>query len=1071
MKAEDWLFALVPESDVATLAGFDPALLGAGVAPQNPRTWLGAVLETIAGRRTYELRIRALLDAEEPFAALRLAANAEVRAVQLPEELASALDLVWSRVRDAAGRQRATAASRFEERELTKDERDLVDLLRTELDAQQLPADRPTLPGGLKQGFDAIERIGQLTVEAERLQGELDRERVKRKEQLQVTALAASKALVDLLFHDDPARRASAAEVLAAVPVLVFDERLDDLRAISTGRLDIVGVRAGPAAPTRASQSVIAPSAPPQGAGTGLELSRASIALIERTPAAVGAVISTSDDLRRARREAENHPLHRQAQLLICASRAASNPALANALLGQGLLVTAKRFLFEENKVRLARSIATDAVAAIVASAEHYDSIAAEEAVMILLLCRLWAPLQAQGRRGRSQPAELRHDLGKFIRWIEEAGELEAIGQVWARASMDVAPEILNVVCPHTANVDALWTACALALVRQENLIDAPEVALEKLLTLLAPASPPALLREATLRMARELAAAEGGRIGSASRNAILRELDVVEGELAKLPAGTSVPRDVIAEQLPSAIRHLVEAPTLEARPQLSIPRSLESIFIGDRSSEIRLPVIVENGEKAAATSDLHVSVTLDVEGGRETSRIEPRGQPIAYLAAGESAESSFYWTPDRRVTDASRADLRIEVLANNHVIAKGTVPIALRHESRRERKSPYQPGIALEADEGFVGREKARKLITDALLADAVRVPLVVGIRRVGKTSLLHAIRREPRVTARYVTKYLSFESRPYSDTSVQFLLHLAESLRDLLAQSVGKHQAAALHFAREEFRADPYSAFERFTTAVEGLAPKKGLLLVFDEFDKLLAIVENGKQRDRATAAPLRPDEVLQPEVFGALRAMIMRGRSIRVLIAGLPRLLQNLGYEERFFGMLEPVRVAGFTEDEARSVLAFAQPTMKLSASAETRVLRASGGQPYLLQVICHLLYVHMLEEGRDLVTPQDVEDVLEKYVLPNQTYFTDFVNLMDRGNMEIVKTVARLQRDTPSRRFVSLAEIENDLAPTGLGGAALRVQLDELTSEERPLLEKISNGRFRLTIGLLADHLLR
>jgi hypothetical protein len=242
-------------------------------------------------------------------------------------------------------------------------------------------------------------------------------------------------------------------------------------------------------------------------------------------------------------------------------------------------------------------------------------------------------------------------------------------------------------------------------------------------------------------------------------------------------------------------------------------------------------------------------------------------------------------------------------------------------------------------------------------------------------------------------------------------------------------------------------------------------------DEFDKLLAIVESGKKRGAASDKPLRPDEVLQPEVFGALRAMIMRGRSIRVLIAGLPRLLQRLGYEERFFGLFEPVRVAGFTSDEAKTVIAFAQATMRLTEPAETRVIRASGGQPYLLQLICNSLFIHMIDEGRDVVTERDIVDVIERYILPNETYFADFVSLLDHRNLEIVKTVARLQRETPSRRFVTLAEIENALAPTGIRTLDLRTLVSELTSEDRPLLEQSKNGHLRLTIGLIVDHLER
>ena len=163
------------------------------------------MLETIAGRRTYELRIRALLDANEPVSALRLAASAETRDGALSEELRTALNLSWSRLREGAMRQHAAAAARFEGRVLTDEEREYVALVLTELDAQQVPAERPSGPSPLKQGLDAIEAIAAVASQAERLETDFSKAQAKRTQEASWRARAAAAGkLVELLFPRGP---------------------------------------------------------------------------------------------------------------------------------------------------------------------------------------------------------------------------------------------------------------------------------------------------------------------------------------------------------------------------------------------------------------------------------------------------------------------------------------------------------------------------------------------------------------------------------------------------------------------------------------------------------------------------------------------------------------------------------------------------------------------------------------------------------------------------------------------------------------------------------------------------
>jgi len=323
----------------------------------------------------------------------------------------------------------------------------------------------------------------------------------------------------------------------------------------------------------------------------------------------------------------------------------------------------------------------------------------------------------------------------------------------------------------------------------------------------------------------------------------------------------------------------------------------------------------------------------------------------------------------------------------------------------------------------------------------------------------------------SRTLPTYWSLEDLPNTETSTKFLQRTASKIREALSSVVSQHQINALPFSREGFRADPYSAFEEFCSAIEAVGPPRGVLLILDEFDKLLSIAHATRERQESAVAPFSHDEALQPEVFGALRKMIMGGRVIRVVVAGLPRLTRQ-SYDERFFGTLEPVPVAGFTDDEAKRVIAAASGTMRLLDDAERELLRATGAQPYLLQVVCHALFCAMISEGRDLVTLGDVRDVIDREVLPNQTYFTDFLSLLDEQKRRVVRALARLHREAPWRGFVSVGDIERELEAEGRAENDVLAVLEELKTDERPLVERAPNNltRFRLKIGLIGDQLL-
>ena len=173
-----------------------------------------------------------------------------------------------------------------------------------------------------------------------------------------------------------------------------------------------------------------------------------------------------------------------------------------------------------------------------------------------------------------------------------------------------------------------------------------------------------------------------------------------------------------------------------------------------------------------------------------------------------------------------------------------------------------------------------------------------------------------------------------------------------------------------------------------MNGLQLQRRVLLIIDEVDKLLAIIKSGEERQ--TQGPLGPHHVLQPEVLGAIRKTLMKDGAVRMVFAGLPTFLEA-GYGDRLFGLFLPVHLKPFTEDEASRVVDASGGVLNLTRRAREYLFRATGLQPYLLNLVCYFLFAAAATSGRDLTTLSDVEEAIEDKLLSSESYFTDYMSL--------------------------------------------------------------------------------
>jgi hypothetical protein len=119
--------------------------------------------------------------------------------------------------------------------------------------------------------------------------------------------------------------------------------------------------------------------------------------------------------------------------------------------------------------------------------------------------------------------------------------------------------------------------------------------------------------------------------------------------------------------------------------------------------------------------------------------------------------------------------------------------------------------------------------------------------------------------------------------------------------------------------------------------------------------------------------------------------------------------------------------------------------------------------------------MRDSGRDLATLADVDEVIREDLLPQESYFADYLSLAGDHRAVLLAT-ARAERNANGRSFVSVHEIHRELSRQGVEFPE-RELMELLTAlgdseQERPLFKRSPSKRdsFQIVIGMLGDHLI-
>jgi hypothetical protein len=252
---------------------------------------------------------------------------------------------------------------------------------------------------------------------------------------------------------------------------------------------------------------------------------------------------------------------------------------------------------------------------------------------------------------------------------------------------------------------------------------------------------------------------------------------------------------------------------------------------------------------------------------------------------------------------------------------------------------SPYEVASPVVGNRFFGRTFEIRRILSTQETNTAI-----LGIRRIGKTSLLREVERQLKSRD---------DETPYDyyiDCSE--VAHADDFIREIVRQ---------LHpqeMVRLEFRQKYAFWFPNF---LERMKRKHGRKLVFllDEFDYLIA----------------HPYE--NSELLGNLRASTMKG-VCQFVVAGYRETRDALNNQQSpFFNFANPLQLNEFRTKDAEELIATPMDnlgvTIKNKDEIVKRIIGETGGHPNLIQYYCSVLLAKLDQTGRREIASEDLIDV--------------------------------------------------------------------------------------------------
>jgi len=278
-----------------------------------------------------------------------------------------------------------------------------------------------------------------------------------------------------------------------------------------------------------------------------------------------------------------------------------------------------------------------------------------------------------------------------------------------------------------------------------------------------------------------------------------------------------------------------------------------------------------------------------------------------------------------------------------------------LTREKSGKRCNPYITGNPVGQGDAFIGRTDILKTVLNTLNNPNENGMILYGQRRIGKTSVLQRLANTLSKRTQYVPIYFDLQDKA--------ALSL-DSLLKYLAEHILQHSGIPPF---EKWTHDIQSDFQNeFIPFVLNQLPQKTcLVLLFDEFDIL-----DSPTHDQAVS-------VFFP-YFRNLMQLDIRLRFIFV-IGRRPEDLSTV-YLSLFKGV-KSLHVSLLNHKETQSLIRLSEQndSLKWSDASIEKVVKLTGGHPYLTQQLCQVIWDGKNEKRREFdyfVEPEDIEPLISK-----------------------------------------------------------------------------------------------
>jgi hypothetical protein len=266
---------------------------------------------------------------------------------------------------------------------------------------------------------------------------------------------------------------------------------------------------------------------------------------------------------------------------------------------------------------------------------------------------------------------------------------------------------------------------------------------------------------------------------------------------------------------------------------------------------------------------------------------------------------------------------------------------------------NPYIVGIPVRTAEMFYGRSGELAWVREQLAQQGNELILLAGARRIGKTSLLHSIRRS-RDTLGILPFFFDTLLMPDVVDDRSFYEAVTADLVAQLSKLMPEMPAPTLDAVSGQAQA--ITRFVKYLNNRTALTP----VLLFDEFEYLDLKVQQG---------------MLTPQVFQYFAALLDSEHNVSLVVTGSEH------FERRHSRSLDGLfvkamrrRIGALAPEEARGLLV--EPLkgrVTYAPGVQDQILRFSGCHPYYTQDFCHRTIGLLNQRQVCTVTPDVYADV--------------------------------------------------------------------------------------------------